>query len=217
MSSTTVVRVLGGGLTFLLAFFLLRVVGLLAHTAYLRLRSRSTAATSTSSLGGAPLPSSARPLRTLLVLGSGGHTAELLSLVSHLPRGVYEPRTFVRADTDLTSEARVRQAEAHQLKEAGLTAADYPPSTFVAIPRSREVGQSYRSSIRTTLVAIAAAAKVVLEVKPQVVSTRERKRERTHAPHLLLPLLLLICFCFFLFRPSSSSCAMVPARAFPCA
>jgi hypothetical protein len=195
----SVVRVVLAAVVLLLVFFLCRLVGLLLLTAGRRLQPRATS----SVLTRAP-PSSARPLRTLLVLGSGGHTAELLALLSRLPRGPYEPRVFVRAETDQTSETRVRQAEGKHMEEDGLSPEDFPPSTFVAIPRSREVGQSYLSSVRTTLVAIGAAAKVVLDVKPQLVSLTRQPMWKpfgvvAHAPCISL------CLSFS---------ATVPARAF---
>ena len=73
------------------------------------------------------------------MLGSGGHTGEMLSLLKHFNRARYCPLTYVRAVTDSTSEVRIRAAEEAQdnLKNV----------RFCHIPRSREVGQSYFTSI----------------------------------------------------------------------
>jgi beta-1,4-N-acetylglucosaminyltransferase len=74
--------------------------------------------------------------RLLIILGSGGHTAEMFSLLQHLPRDYYSPRIYIVARTDAFS---VRKATEYE-KDA----ADY---CIERIPRSREVGQSYLSSI----------------------------------------------------------------------
>jgi hypothetical protein len=67
-------------------------------------------------------------VRVMAVLGSGGHTTELLKLMKRLKRDVYTPITFVVAETDKTSADKTRL--------------DWKPSaadSFVVIPRSREV------------------------------------------------------------------------------
>jgi hypothetical protein len=47
-------------------------------------------------------------ISTMIVLGSGGHTTEILRLTSALNPSIYQPRTFVVADTDQRSEERLR-------------------------------------------------------------------------------------------------------------
>jgi hypothetical protein len=62
------------------------------------------------------LPSCCRPRRrrttspasVLVVFGSGGHTAEMLSLLKALPEDRYNPRYYVVANTDVTSEPRAK-------------------------------------------------------------------------------------------------------------
>lgn len=67
--------------------------------------------------------------RTMAVLGSGGHTTEMLKLMKRLDRNVYSPVAFVVAETDKTSKEK--------------TELDWRPRAdvdkFVVIPRSREV------------------------------------------------------------------------------
>lgn len=92
-----------------------------------------------------------RPLRTLVVLGSGGHTAELLDLVQTLDSTVYTIE-YVKANTDTTSANRL------------------PPSAkLISIPRAREVGQSYLSSAWTTLRALWSALLLVYQRQPDVI------------------------------------------------
>ena len=51
------------------------------------------------------------PLRTTIVLGSGGHTAEMFALLRALSPRRYAPRHYIIADTDTTSLVK---AEAHE-------------------------------------------------------------------------------------------------------
>jgi beta-1,4-N-acetylglucosaminyltransferase len=88
--------------------------------------------------------SSTEPLKTLVVLGSGGHTTEMLHLIRNLDPARYSPIVLVVATTDTTSLRRV-QAYPYTLPFDRETVSIY------YIPRSREVGQSYSTSIWTTL------------------------------------------------------------------
>ena len=92
----------------------------------------------------------------MVVLGAGGHTAELLPLVKALLDGRgskrYESRHYVHADTDTIA---VRRA---QVVEDSTT---HGTARFHAIPRAREVGQSYLTSVGTTLKGIAAAVRLL--------------------------------------------------------
>jgi beta-1,4-N-acetylglucosaminyltransferase len=74
---------------------------------------------------------------TLIVLGSGGHTAEMLTMTKHLDPTHYRT-TYMKAATDTTSRQRLGGANDNDI-------------IVHDIPRSREVGQSYLSSIFTTL------------------------------------------------------------------
>ena len=51
-------------------------------------------------------------VRLVCVLGSGGHTAEMVRLVRALDPAVYSPRTYVLAAGDTLSEAKLVEAEA---------------------------------------------------------------------------------------------------------
>jgi beta-1,4-N-acetylglucosaminyltransferase len=95
---------------------------------------------------------------TLVVFGSGGHTAEMLSLLAVLPREPYAPLTFVIADTDSTSEGRA--------KASGGVPGD---AQFLRIPRAREVGQSYLTSLVSTLRAFLACLRLVWSLQPRII------------------------------------------------
>ena len=57
------------------------------------------------------VPRSSMPRRTMVILGSGGHTAEMLCLLQHIDRRRCVPLIYVRAKTDISSEVRIRQME----------------------------------------------------------------------------------------------------------
>lgn len=70
-------------------------------------------------------------IRVMAVLGSGGHTTELLKLMKRLRRDAYAPIAFVVAETDKTSAEKTR-----------IDWQPTPEDSFVVIPRSREVRPS---------------------------------------------------------------------------
>jgi len=124
--------------------------------------------------------STARPIRTLVVLGSGGHTAEMLAVLSSVPRASFAPLLFVRAATDSGSEARARRAE----QERG----NQHQAAHRAIYRSREVGQSYVTSVISTARALLESLRVVFVFRPELLLC--------NGPGTCVPL----CFAAFLFR-----------------
>lgn len=83
----------------------------------------------------------------------------MLALVSRLDATWYSPRTYVVAATDALGATKAAAAE---------TAARRPPPTIARLPRAREVGQSYASSVVTTLVALAAAVALVWRAAPDL-------------------------------------------------
>lgn len=51
------------------------------------------------------------PVKTMIVLGSGGHTAEMLMLLESMDRAFYCPRVYVAANTDHMSATRALSRE----------------------------------------------------------------------------------------------------------
>jgi len=99
-------------------------------------------------------------LKTCLVLGSGGHTTELLRLVEALgPQ--YHHRVYVMATTDKMSKQKVTECEERK-RGRGLFEVH-------EIPRSREVRQSYLTSVYTTLVSVLSCFPLVLKIKPDLI------------------------------------------------
>ncbi|KAM1108031.1 hypothetical protein EV1_004682 [Malus domestica] len=109
-----------------------------------------------SSKGSAP-----QPLSTLIVLGSGGHTAEMINLLSVLQRDRFAPRFYIAAATDNMSLQKARLLEEN--------ADESSRSQFMQIYRSREVGQSFFTSVLTTLIALAHGLWLMFRIRPQVI------------------------------------------------
>lgn len=99
-----------------------------------------------------------RPLRTILCIGSGGHTTELLRLTKSMNMNKYTPRLYILADNDASSEVKIQESEkgdkCYELSR---------------IPRSRNVQQSYQSSVISTAYATLYTVPVIYNFKPDVI------------------------------------------------
>lgn len=108
------------------------------------------------------------PCKTLVVLGSGGHTSEMLHMVKQLSNVKYSPISYVVAATDHTS---VQRLEATKMPQQQSSPNNNNKFTVHVIPRSREVGQSYASSLITTLYALVHSIVLVLRIRPALLLT----------------------------------------------
>ncbi|KAM9827096.1 UDP-N-acetylglucosamine transferase subunit ALG14 [Neosynchiropus ocellatus] len=99
----------------------------------------------------------------LVVAGSGGHTSEILRLVESLS-AAYSPRHYVIADTDTMSAEKINSYE--NKKEKPDSGSQF---TIYRIPRSREVHQSWTSSVWSTLNALRFSLPLVFRLKPDMV------------------------------------------------
>lgn len=108
-------------------------------------------------------PAKSGSVCVLIVAGSGGHTTEILRLLGSLSRS-YTPRHYVIADTDKMSEEKIRTLEAS--KENNSNQSQF---TIHRIPRSREVRQSWSSSVLSTLYAQLYSLPLVFRLRPDVV------------------------------------------------
>ncbi|XP_029804227.1 UDP-N-acetylglucosamine transferase subunit ALG14 homolog [Suricata suricatta] len=112
----------------------------------------------------APVPR--QSLSLLVVAGSGGHTTEILRLLESLSNA-YSPRHYIIADTD--------EMSAHKINSFERNRADKDPSTMSPeyyihrIPRSREVQQSWPSTVLTTLYSMWLSFPLTHRVKPDLV------------------------------------------------
>jgi beta-1,4-N-acetylglucosaminyltransferase len=130
---------------FIALLSLLAVVFVRAASVLLEIRRRRKILTA--------LTPRAASVKTLIVLGSGGHTTEMLMLTKHLDPKHYFPIEYCKASTDTTSSMRLNRGDV----------------VVHNIPRSREVGQSYVTSILTSLHALIYAFLLVARVRPQLI------------------------------------------------
>ncbi|KAL3896297.1 MAG: hypothetical protein SGCHY_004166 [Lobulomycetales sp.] len=93
--------------------------------------------------------------KTVIVLGSGGHTGEMLRLVQDLDPSLYSPLILVHASSDAMSRAKAQDL--------------LPRAKYCAIPRARNVGQSWLSSIPTSAYALLRSLLLVFTSFPDVI------------------------------------------------
>ena len=101
------------------------------------------------------------PRRVCVILGSGGHTSEMFQMLSCVDQQCWRNNRpfYVVADTDKDSEA-VAHAFEEKYNRFG---------RCCRIPRAREVGQSYFTSIGTTCRSICHAMMLVYSERPDVI------------------------------------------------
>lgn len=88
---------------------------------------------------------------------AGGHTAEMLRLLASMDLTRYTPRDYVAAETDAMCEAKLAAFE----KGEGFD--------LQRIPRSREVAQSWVSSLLSTIRATLVSIPIVINCGPDLV------------------------------------------------
>ncbi|PWA27968.1 hypothetical protein CCH79_00017544, partial [Gambusia affinis] len=105
-------------------------------------------------------PKTRSHVAVLVVAGSGGHTTEIMRLMESLS-AAYTPRHYVIADTDKMSEEKIVAFESSKPQSH----ADVQ-FTINRIPRSREVAQSWSSSVVSTLNALRYSLPLVFRLQP---------------------------------------------------
>ncbi|KAK7575650.1 hypothetical protein V9T40_011936 [Parthenolecanium corni] len=98
-------------------------------------------------------------VKTMIVIGSGGHTSEMLRTVKHLNSQRFTPRFYIMADSDTSSLCKIVETET-ALKGS---------HRIWRIPRSRKVHQSYISSVFTTLYSFLYSIPIVIWNRPDVI------------------------------------------------
>lgn len=117
--------------------------------------------------------SKSQNLSLISVLGSGGHTNEMLRLIQNFPVDQSKLKvTFLIAETDVHSEDKISTAIKQNLVY-----------DIFKIPRSREVGQSYVTSIFTTIKACLHSWRVTNSINPDILLI--------NGPGTCIPILLL--------------------------
>ncbi|GFP88310.1 UDP-n-acetylglucosamine transferase subunit alg14 homolog [Phtheirospermum japonicum] len=106
------------------------------------------------------------PLSTLIVLGSGGHNAEMLNLLAVMQMERFKPKYYIAAATDNMS---LHNMSLQRLVCSRVGVESVETSHFTQIYRSREVGQSYLTSVGTILIALTHALWLMIKIRPQVI------------------------------------------------
>ncbi|CAO1631793.1 unnamed protein product [Jaminaea pallidilutea] len=105
-----------------------------------------------------PKRSSDSSVTTAVFLGSGGHTTELLLLLSSLDEKRYSPRIFIVSSGDDFSASKARQWQKDH-RGRGVDSGD--DDVVVPLPRARNVHQSWLSTPLTTIVSFWACLKLM--------------------------------------------------------
>ncbi|KAG0144726.1 hypothetical protein CROQUDRAFT_79671 [Cronartium quercuum f. sp. fusiforme G11] len=87
----------------------------------------------------------AKTCHTSIFLGSGGHTSEMIRLLSDLPFDRYTPRQYIISSGDNLSKTKVIKLESTKSKGHYY---------FLEIPRARKVHQSFITTPFTTILSL---------------------------------------------------------------
>ncbi|CAG8498048.1 1515_t:CDS:2 [Paraglomus occultum] len=109
-------------------------------------------------------PKLGKPCKSCIVLGSGGHTMEMLQLLKGLDYATkYRPRLYIVSSNDTLSVKKVQDLET---AKGGAEGEDY---RIVRIPRARHVGESWLTTPFSVAKALIASTKVVLWETPDLI------------------------------------------------
>lgn len=152
-----------------------------------------------------PIPNTRRtatPTRLLIVLGSGGHTAEMFALLRDLDTQKYSHRSYIVSSGDLFSARKAGEFEqrlaerddpAYDSHKAKLQGQPDAAGSFdiAVVPRARRVHQSLLTTPYSSLRCLFAAMQILKRPKtmpPSVVQVRSGSEERAPLgyPELML-------------------------------
>lgn len=112
----------------------------------------------------------------------------MLSVINVIQKDRFAPRFYVAAMTDSMSLQKAKVFEEGLDRQGEGSGRKTEAAQYMKIYRSREVGQSYLTSIGTTVIAMAHALWLTLKIRPQVVVC--------NGPGTCIPL----CLAAFLFK-----------------
>lgn len=103
----------------------------------------------------------------MIILGSGGHTGEMLLMLNKLDLKKFKQIYFVHAHNDTNSSIKAKEKLNLSDKE------NLPPVYFMKVYRSRNVGQSFKSSIFTTFISLIHSLYIIFICRPNLVRVLE--------------------------------------------
>jgi beta-1,4-N-acetylglucosaminyltransferase len=111
------------------------------------------------------------PAHLLVVLGSGGHTAEMLAMLRTLDTAAYARRTYVVGEGDAVSARRARALEADFSRRGG----GRPSSSYDiwTVPRARGIHQSILTAPVSCLRTLRAALRLLRATSDAAAPPRE--------------------------------------------
>lgn len=133
--------------------------------------------------------------RLLVILGSGGHTAEMLALLRNLDCSKYTHRSYIVSSGDDFSVGKAREFEGMLEQEmtakSESTPSQYGTYDITVVPRARRIHQSLLSTPLTSLKCLLACFSVLHGSAPNIAhpskgSTGVLKTNRSAYPDLIL-------------------------------
>ncbi|KAI8052017.1 UDP-N-acetylglucosamine transferase subunit ALG14 [Syncephalis plumigaleata] len=103
--------------------------------------------------------------RVTILLGSGGHTAEMLALLNALTLEQYTPRNYLITEGDTLSKHRVMRWESSSREKSSNNDKTY---TVCQLPRARRVGQSFLTTPWSVIVSTVAAFRIIWQQSPDL-------------------------------------------------
>ena len=98
----------------------------------------------------------------MIILGSGGHTGEILLMIKKLDFNKFSTCYFVSSHNDKNSENKTKESiDINNYKNTKFH--------FIKIYRARNVGQSFLSSIPTTIYSLFQSLFILIKTRPNMV------------------------------------------------
>ncbi|KAK8158613.1 oligosaccharide biosynthesis protein Alg14-like protein, partial [Phyllosticta citrichinensis] len=130
------------------------------------------------------------PTRLLVVLGSGGHTAEMMAMLGNLDKARFlrswSHRTYVVSEGDALSAERAREWEESLMVKGGeLEIGTYD---IQLVPRARKIHQSLLTTPYSSLRCLAACHAILRSpfASPAIESSTAPQHQATFFPNLIL-------------------------------
>ncbi|RKP08726.1 oligosaccharide biosynthesis protein Alg14 like-domain-containing protein [Thamnocephalis sphaerospora] len=107
--------------------------------------------------------------RVGVLLGSGGHTSEMLALLESMDATRYSPRIYLVTQGDTLSEERTRVWEGQRGQQDGDHARIMLRFVICQLPRARNVGQSFLTAPWSVLQTAYSAAGILWHYRPDLI------------------------------------------------
>ncbi|KAI9016412.1 oligosaccharide biosynthesis protein Alg14-like protein [Phycomyces nitens] len=106
-------------------------------------------------------PPRSKPCKTMIILGSGGHTGEMIQLIKGLNPVHYNPRIYIVSKDDQLSCTKAKEHEMNIKSELSCN--------IHTIPRARRVGQGWATVPWSVLWTFVASFKIILQLLPDII------------------------------------------------